>query len=145
MTFFKPSRYLKNEDDIYSGFGRYSQAVNRLCGLKQNYNCTCEYRERLFKHASYPPIKYFHSTVQPPYRRRSAHRVASHQCPLLLYQAFFILSLFSIVALNPLDFRQRIVRSALLHIFSICRLDSQITFILSPLSVSRNLFDSNNR
>nr|DAW42536.1 MAG TPA: hypothetical protein [Bacteriophage sp.] len=34
LDFFKPSRYLKNEDDIYSGFGRYSQAVNRLCGLK---------------------------------------------------------------------------------------------------------------
>lgn len=53
--------------------------------------------------------------------------------------------LFLIVVLNPLDFWQRIARSALLRIFSICRLDSQITFILSPLSASRNLFNNNNR
>lgn len=99
----------------------------------------------LLKHVLCSPIKRSQNTVQPPYRRISARRVASHQCPLLLHQVFFRTFLFSIVVLNPLDFWRRIARSALLHIFSICRSGSQITFILSPLSVSRNLFDSNNR
>ncbi len=126
LDFFKSSCYLKSEEDVSSGFGRYSQTTNRLCGLKLNYNCTCKYRGAasvmlavfsflLFKQASYPLIKYFHSTTQLSCHRRSVHRVTSHQCPLLL------------------------------RIFSICRSDSQITFILSPLSASRNLFNNNNR
>lgn len=110
-----------------------------------NINCNNAALLNLLKHVLYPPIKYFQNTVQPSCRRRSAHRAASHQCPLLLHQSFFHAFLFLIIALNPLDLWQRMARSALLHIFSICRLDSQITFILSPLSVSRNLFNNNNR
>nr|DAL39167.1 MAG TPA_asm: hypothetical protein [Bacteriophage sp.] len=34
LDFFKPLCYFKNEEDASSGFGRYSQAANRLCGLK---------------------------------------------------------------------------------------------------------------
>jgi hypothetical protein len=34
LDVFKPLCYFKNEEDASSGFGRYSQAANRLCGLK---------------------------------------------------------------------------------------------------------------